>query len=396
MTKQMKKAGLQSGNQFPNFRQSDRRGFLKAGATLGASLIATPALSMSKEAEIATAIHTVSAQSRLTQHRTLGSGKFSLKVSALGLGCMGMSYHRGRVPDRKVAIALIRKAVELDVTLFDTAEVYGPFVNEELVGEALAPLRKDVFVSTKFGFNIQDGRMAGLNSRPEHIRQVVEQSLKRLKTDYIDLLYQHRVDPNVPIEDVAGTVKDLIKEGKVRRFGLSEAGVETIRRAHAVQPLTAVQSEYSLMWRNPEERVLSTLEELGIGFVPYSPLCRGYLSGTLNEQTKFYAANDNRAGLPRFTPEAMKLNRPIVDTLNDFGLPRGLTSAQVALAWLLAQKPWIVPIPGTTKLAHLQENLLSLDLQIAPEELRDLGNAISKIKIHGDRYTGEEQRRVER
>jgi len=400
MTKQMKKAGLQSENQFPNFRQSDRRGFLKAGATLGASLIATPALSMSKEAEIATAIHTVSAQSRLTQHRTLGSGKFSMKVSAPGLGCMGMSYHRGRVPDRKVAIALIRKAVELGVTLFDTAEVYGPFVNEELVGEALAPLRKDVFISTKFGFNIQDGKMAGLNSRPEHIRQVVEQSLKRLKIEFIDLLYQHRVDPNVPIEDVAGTVKELIKEGKVRRLGLCEVSAETIRRAHAVQPLTAVQSEYSLMWRNPEERVLPTLEELGIGFVPYSPLCRGYLTGTLNEQTKFYAANDNRAGLPRFTPEAMKLNRPIVDALNDFGHPRGLTSAQVALAWLLAQKPLrkveIVPIPGTTKLAHLQENLLSLDVQIAPEEFRDLGSAISKIKIHGDRYTGEEQRRVER
>lgn len=385
MTEKMKKAGRQN--------PTDRRSFLKAGATLGASLLATPALSASKKAEIAT---NASTQSRLTQHRTLGSGKYSLKVSGLGLGCMGMSYHRGRVPDRKVAIALIRKAVELGVTLFDTAEVYGPFVNEELVGEALAPLRKDIFISTKFGFNIQDGKMAGLNSRPEHIRQAVEQSLKRLRTDYIDLLYQHRVDPNVPIEDVAGTVKDLIKEGKVKRFGLSEASAETIRRAHAVQPLTVVQSEYSLMWRKPEERVLPVLEELGIGFIPYSPLCRGYLTGTLNEQTKFYAANDNRAGLPRYTPEAMKLNRPIVDALNDFGHPKGLTSAQVALAWLLAQKNWIVPIPGTTKLAHLQENLLSLDLQIAPEEVRDLGNAIAKIKIHGDRYTAEEQRRVEK
>lgn len=404
MAKQMKKAEQQnppSGNNLPdsmqsNSRQSDRRSFLKAGATLGAALIATPALSTTREAEIATTGLNVSTPSKITKQRTLGSGKYSMEVSALGLGCMGMSYHRGRVPDRKVAIALIRKAVEMGVTLFDTAEVYGPFVNEELVGEALTPLRKDVLISTKFGFNIQDGKMAGPNSRPEHIRQVAEQSLKRLKTDYIDLLYQHRVDPNVPIEDVAGTVKDLIKEGKVRRFGLSEAGAETIRRAHAVQPLTAVQSEYSLMWRNPEERVLPVLEELGIGFVPYSPLCRGYLTGTLNEQTKFYAANDNRAGLPRFTPEAMKLNRPVIDALNDFGHPRGLTSAQVALAWLLAQKPWVVPIPGTTKLAHLQENLLSLDLQIAPEEFRDLGNAIAKIKIHGDRYTGEEQRRVER
>jgi aryl-alcohol dehydrogenase-like predicted oxidoreductase len=369
---------------------------IPAGAHLGTTLIATPALSATREAEIATTGDNISTPSRLTKHRTLGSGKYSMEVSALGLGCMGMSYHRGRVPDRKVAIALIRKAVELGVTLFDTAEVYGPFVNEELVGEALAPLRKEVLISTKFGFNIQDGKMAGLNSRPEHIRQVAEQSLKRLKIEYIDLLYQHRVDPNVPIEDVAGTVKDLIKEGKVRRFGLSEASPETIRRAHAVQPLTAVQSEYSLMWRKPEESVLPVLEELEIGFVPYSPLCRGYLTGMLNEQTKFYAANDNRVGLPRFTPEAMKLNRPIVDALNDFGHPRGLTSAQVALAWLLAQKPWIVPIPGTTKLAHLQENLLSLDLQFAPEELRDLGNATSKIKIHGDRYTAVEQRRVER
>lgn len=398
-TRQMKKAGQQnpsSGHNPSDFRQSDRRSFLKAGATLGVAFIATPARGTSKKAEAETAIHQAPAQPRLTQHRTLGSGKYSLKVSALGLGCMGMSYHRGRVPDRKVAIALIRKAAELGVTLFDTAEVYGPFVNEELVGEALAPLRKEVFISTKFGFNIQDGKMAGLNSRPEHVRQVAEQSLKRLRTDYIDLIYQHRVDPSVPIEDVAGTVKDLIKEGKVRRFGLSEAGAETIRRAHAVQPLTAVQSEYSLMWRNPEERVLPVLEELGIGFVPYSPLCRGYLTGTLNEQTKFYAANDNRAGLPRFTPEAMKLNRPIVDALNDFGHPRGLTAAQVALAWLLAQKPWVVPIPGTTKLAHLQENLWSLDVQIAPEELRELGGAIAKIKIHGDRYTAEEQQRVER
>jgi aryl-alcohol dehydrogenase-like predicted oxidoreductase len=397
MAEQMKKtAHLPDENNLSNSRQADRRSFLKTGATLGAALIATPAFSAIKAGEMATGGHSVPAQSKLTKRRTLGSGKYGMEVSALGLGCMGMSYHRGRVPDRKVALALIRKAVELGVTLFDTAEVYGPFVNEELVGEALSPLRKEVLISTKFGFNIQDGKMAGLNSRPEYIRQVAEQSLKRLRTDYIDLLYQHRVDPNVPIEDVAGTVKDLIKEGKVRRFGLSEASAETIRRAHAVQPLTAVQSEYSLMWRKPEESVLPALEELGIGFVPYSPLCRGYLTGTLNEQTKFYAANDNRATLPRFTPEAMKLNRPIVDALNDFGHPRGLTSAQVALAWLLAQKSWVVPIPGTTKPAHLMENLMSPDLQFAPEEFRQLGGTIAKIKIHGDRYTAEEQRRVER
>lgn len=369
---------------------------MKRRIFMGGALASLPALSVIGASELATSGHNVSLPPKLTEHRTLGSGKYSLKVSALGLGCMGMSYHRGRVPDRNVAIALMRKAVEQGVTLFDTAEVYGPFTNEELVGEALAPFRKDIFISTKFGFNVQDGKMAGLNSRPEHIRQAVEQSLKRLRTDYIDLLYQHRVDPNVPIEDVAGTVKELIKAGKVRRFGLSEANAETIRRAHAVQPLTVVQSEYSLMWRNPEDRVLPTLEELGIGFIPYSPLCRGYLSGTLNEQTKFYAANDNRAGLPRYTPEAMKLNWPIVEALIDFGHPRGLTAAQVALAWLLAQKNWIVPIPGTTKLAHLHENLLTLDSQIAPEELRELGNAIAKIKIHGDRYTAEEQRRIQK
>jgi aryl-alcohol dehydrogenase-like predicted oxidoreductase len=257
-------------------------------------------------------------------------------------------------------------------------------------------MRKQVFISTKFGFNILDGKMAGVNSKPEHIRQVVEQSLKRLRTDYVDLLYQHRVDPNVPIEDVAGTVEALIKEGKVKHFGLSEASAETIRKAHVVQPLTVVQSEYSLMWKKPEESVLPLLEELGIGFIPYSPLCRGFLTGMLNEQTKFYAANDNRAGLPRFTSESMKLNRPIVEALIDFGHQRGMTPSQVALTWLLAKKPWIVPIPGTTKLAHLQENLMTADLQFSAEELRELEDAISKITIHGDRYTGEEQKRVER
>jgi aryl-alcohol dehydrogenase-like predicted oxidoreductase len=376
------------------FQAAGRRSFLKAGATLGAALLAAPAFSNDLAGQAAIRKHQNTGQTDITKRRRLGSGKHSLEVSALGLGCMGMSYHRGRVPDRKVSIALIRKAAELGVTLFDTAEVYGPYINEELVGEALAPLRKEVLITTKFGFNIQNGKMAGLNGRPEHIRKVAEESLKRLRIETIDLFYQHRVDPKVPIEEVAGTVKDLIQEGKVKNFGLSEVSAQTIRRAHAVQPLTAVQSEYSLMWKLPEKEVLAVCEELGIGFVPYSPLCRGYLTGTLNEQTKFYAANDNRAGLPRYTPEAMKANRPVIDALIDFGHPRGLTPAQVALTWLLAQKPWIVPIPGTTKLAHLQENLGAADLQFTAEELRNLDSAVSKIKIHGDRYTEAEQNRV--
>lgn len=374
----------------------ERRNFLKLGATLGAAMVATPALSDTGSGEMRKISHHSAGQSEITKHRTLGSGEYAMEVSALGLGCMGMSYHRGHVPDRKVAIAMIRKAVELGVTLFDTAEVYGPFINEELVGEALAPMRKQIMISSKFGFNIVDGKIAGLNSRPEQIRKVAEQSLKRLRTDYIDLFYQHRIDPSVPIEDVAGTVKDLIKEGKVRRFGLCEVAEQTIRKAHAVQPITVIQSEYSLMWKKTEEGVFPVLQELGIGFIPYSPLCRGYLSGMLNEQTKFYAANDNRAGLPRFTPESMKLNRPIVEVLIDFGHPRGLTPSQVALAFLLAKKPWIVPIPGTTKLAHLHENLMTADLQFTPEEISELDTAISRIKIYGDRYTAVEQQRVEK
>lgn len=382
----------QNSNTQQKKAQLERRTFLKLGATLGAALAATPALSAARPVEM---LPYSPGPSAITQYRTLGSGKYSMKVTALGLGCMGMSYHRGHIPERKVSIALIRKAVELGVNLFDTAEVYGPYTNEELVGEALAPVRNTIMISTKFGFKIENGKMAGLNSRPEHIRQVVEQSLKRLRTDYIDLLYQHRVDPNVPIEDVAGTVKDLIKAGKVLRFGLSEASAETIRKAHAVQPVTVVQSEYSLMWRKPEENVLPALEESGIGFIPYSPLCRGYLSGMLNEQTQFYAANDNRAGLPRYTPESMKLNRPVVQALIDFGHPRGLTPAQVALTWLLAKKAWIVPIPGTTKQAHLQENLMTAGLQFTPEEMDALESSIASIKIYGDRYTAEEQKRVQ-
>jgi aryl-alcohol dehydrogenase-like predicted oxidoreductase len=328
------------------------------------------------------------------QKRTLG--KSNLAVSALGLGCMGMSYHRGPAPDRNAMIALIRKAVEIGVTLFDTAEVYGPFINEELVGEALFPFRKEVVIATKFGSNIENGKSTGLNSRPEHIRQVAEESLKRLKSESIDLFYQHRFDPNVPIEDVAGTVKDLIQQGKVKHFGLCEVGAQTIRHAHAVQPLAAVQSEYSLMWRQPEEEVLPTLEELGIGFVPYSPLGRGYLTGVLNEHTRFDSRNDNRATLPRFTAEAMKANRVLVDLLEEFGQRKGATASQVAFAWLLAQKPWIVPIPGTTKLERLEENLKSVDLEFSSEEWRDFTYAVSKIELQGDRYPIEEAKRVGR
>jgi aryl-alcohol dehydrogenase-like predicted oxidoreductase len=395
MKKKPSKAGqeiLKSGDEISGFVFSDRRKFLKTGVTLGAALIGGPVSSYALAGQASTNGHD---QTSITKQRTLGSGKHSLTVSALGLGCMGMSYHRGKVPDRKVAIALIRKAVELGVTLFDTAEVYGPYINEELVGEAFSPFKKEVFITSKFGFNIQDGKIVGLNSRPEQIRKVAEQSLKRLKIDSIDLFYQHRIDPNVPIEDVAGTVKDLIREGKVKNFGLCEVNAKTIRLAHAVQPLTAIQSEYSLMWKLPEQEVLSACEALGIGFVPYSPLCRGYLSGTLNEQTQFYAANDNRAGLPRFTSQAMKANRPIVEVLIEFGQQRGLTPAQVALTWLLAKKPWIVPIPGTTKQAHLNENLATADMQFSAEELRELDNAISKIVIFGDRYTEVEQKRVQ-
>jgi aryl-alcohol dehydrogenase-like predicted oxidoreductase len=376
-----------------NSAQMSRRGLLKTGAALGTALFAPTAFSHALAEQPARP-----EQDKLTKRRTLGSekNKSSLEVSALGLGCMGMSYNRGPAPDRKAMIALIRKAVDLGITLFDTAEVYGPFINEELVGEALAPVRNQVVISTKFGHTIGNAKQpsAAMNSRPEHIRQVAEQSLRRLKTDHIDLFYQHRFDPNVPIEDVAGTVKELIQEGKVTHFGLCEVGAKTIRLAHAVQPLTAVQSEYSLMWRQPEEDVFPVLEELGIGFVPYSPLNRGYLAGGLNEHTRFDARNDNRATLPRFAPEAMKANRVIVDLLTEFGRPQKATSAQVALAWLLAKKPWIVPIPGTTKLEHLQEDLKSADLEFTPGAWRDLDRALSKIKIVGDRYPADQQKLV--
>lgn len=321
------------------------------------------------------------------KRRKLGTAENSIEVSALGLGCMGMSYHRSFVPDRSKMIALLRKGPELGLNFYDTAEAYGPLINEELVGEAVAPFRKDIILATKFGF-VEGKPSLGLNSKPERIRKVVEHSLKSLKTDYIDLLYQHRVDPNVPIEDVAGTVKDLIKEGKVKHFGMSEANAATIRKAHAVQPLTALQSEYSLMTRQPENTVINVCEELGIGFVPYSPLSRGLITGYINERTKYNAANDNRPSLPRYQKENIIANWPLIDILKEFGDQRGLTVAQTALAWLLAQKPFIVPIPGTTKLAHLQENLWAANYEFEPGELKQLSTDLSKIKITGERYTG--------
>jgi aryl-alcohol dehydrogenase-like predicted oxidoreductase len=317
-------------------------------------------------------------------------GKSGLEVSALGLGCMGMSFGYGPPKDKKEMIALIRTAVERGVTFFDTAEVYGPFINEELVGEALAPLRDRVVIATKFGFDtsIDPTKTKGgpvLNSRPEHIKQVAEASLERLRTDVIDLFYQHRVDPDVPIEDVAGAVKDLIQEGKVKHFGLSEPGVQTIRRAHAVQPLTAIQSEYSLWWRRPEEELLPTLEELGIGLVPYSPLGKGFLTGKIDENTTF-DSSDFRNIVPRFTPEARKANQALVDLLGKIAERKTATPAQIALAWLLAQKPWIVPIPGTTKLHRMKENIKAAEIKLTPDDLREIDSAASKITVQGDRY----------
>jgi aryl-alcohol dehydrogenase-like predicted oxidoreductase len=315
-------------------------------------------------------------------------GKSNLEVSALGLGCMGMSFGYGPAADKKEMISLIRTAVKRGVTFFDTAEVYGPFTNEELVGEALAPFRDQVVIATKFGFTPDPNGGPGwtaLNSRPEHVKEVAEASLKRLKTDVIDLFYQHRVDPNVPIEDVAGAVKDLIEQGKVKHFGLSEPGVQTIRRAHRVQPVTAVQSEYSLWWRRPEEEVLPALEELGIGFVPFSPLGKGFLTGKIDENTKF-DSTDFRNIVPRFTQEARKANQALVDLLSKVAERKKATPAQIALAWLLTQKPWIVPIPGTTKLHRLEENLGAASFELTPDDLLDINSASSKIKVEGARY----------
>jgi aryl-alcohol dehydrogenase-like predicted oxidoreductase len=328
------------------------------------------------------------------QTRKLGNS--GLEVSALGLGCMGMSFGYGPAGDKQEMMAVIGAAVARGVTFFDTAEVYGPFTNEELVGEALAPFRGRVVIATKFGFKIDaDGRQAGLDSRPEHIKQVAEASLKRLKVEAIDLLYQHRVDPDVPIEDVAGTVKDLIQAGKVRHFGLSEAGVQTIRRAHAVQPVTALQSEYSLWWREPEAEVMPTLEELGIGFVPFSPLGKGFLTGKIDETTSF-DSSDFRNIVPRFTPEARKANKGLVDLLGTIAARKKATPAQIALAWLLAQKPWIVPIPGTTKLQRLEENVDAEAIELTLDDLRDIESAASKITVQGARYPEQLNRLVGR
>jgi aryl-alcohol dehydrogenase-like predicted oxidoreductase len=329
------------------------------------------------------------------QERKLG--KSGLEVSAIGLGCMGMSFGYGPPGDKAEMISLIRAAVELGVTFFDTAEVYGPFTNEELVGEALAPFRKQVVIATKFGFMLDPntGKQAGLDSRPEHIKQVAEASLKRLRTDVIDLFYQHRVDRGVPIEDVAGAVQNLIQQGKVKHFGLSEAGVQTIRRAHAVQPVTALQSEYSLWWREPEAEIIPVLEELGIGFVPFSPLGKGYLTGKIDENTTF-DSTDFRNTVPRFAPEARKANRTLVDLLGTIARRKNATPAQIALAWLLARKAWIVPIPGTTKLHRLQENVAAASIELSADDLREIESAASRITVQGARYSEGAQRWIDR
>lgn len=372
---------------------TDRRNFFLTSALLGSALM------------MPVSSHAIEQKSPcnpsypyITKRRILGSGKNKLEVSALGFGFMGMNYNRGETPDKKSLIMLTHQVVERGVTLFDTAQVYGPLINEELAGEALFPYRNKISISTKFGHHIVDGKyqVGKLNSRPENIRKVAEESLKRLKIDAIEIFYQHRFDPEVPIEDVAGTVKDLIQEGKVNHFGLCEVSAQTIRRAHAVQPITAVQSEYHLMWRDSEKDIFPTLEELGIGFVPYSPINRGFLGGDLTEHTKFNSGNDNRNTLPRFTPEAMRANLAIVEALNHFGRTKGLTSAQVALAWLLAKKPWIVPIPGTTKLAHLEENLRASDVILSEKEIYELELAVSNIPIIGDRYPVSQQNQVGR
>lgn len=322
-------------------------------------------------------------------------GKSGLEVSAIGLGCMGLSFGLGPAVDKKTGIDLVRAAFERGVTFFDTAEVYGPFTNEELVGEALAPVRDQVVIATKFGFKIENGKQAGLDSRPAHIKEVAEGSLRRLKTDHIDLFYQHRVDADVPIEEVAGAVKDLIKEGKVRHFGLSEAGVRTIRRAHEVQPVTALQSEYSLWWREPEAEVIPVLEELGIGFVPFSPLGKGFLTGAISKDTQF-EKSDFRNVVPRFSRENRETNQALVDLIGNFAQQKGATPAQIALAWLLAQRPWIVPIPGTTKRHRLEENLGAVNLELSPDDLARLEATASRIPVHGARYPEELQKLVGR
>ncbi|WP_293956649.1 MULTISPECIES: aldo/keto reductase [unclassified Sphingobacterium] len=382
---------------------TNRRDFLKSATFFGAAAC-VPAVLVQGCTEKKT---TPSAESKdknsmpiITERRTLGKGSAAMEVSALGFGVMGMNHHRGIHPDKKAMIKLLHQIVERGVTFFDTAENYGPFTNEELAGEALSQFKDRISIVTKFGYNYDGNRIneprGGLNSRPERIREMVEASLKRLKIDVIELLYQHRMDPNVPIEDVAGTVKDLIAEGKVKRFGLCEVSAETIRKAHAVQPVTAIQSEYHLMWREVEKEVLPVCEELGIGFVPYSPVNRGFLTGAINEYTSFNSGNDNRNILPRFTPEAIRANLRIVEELNKFGRTRGITPSQAALGWLLQKAPFIVPIPGTTKLSHLEENLRTAEFTFTPQEWKELETAVANIPIVGDRYPASEQQKVEK
>ena len=373
----------------------NRRRFLKATAAVSVSLALSPSMGQAKEA-----VNTLSANEAKTDglpHRTLGSGKAAFEVSALGFGVMGMTYNRSQHPDKKQCIRLLREAMDKGVTLFDTAIIYGPLNNEELAGEALGEFRGKVNVTTKFGHEIINGKATGrLNSRPETIRRYCEESLKRLRTDAIPLFYQHRFDPDTPVEEVAGTIRDLMAEGKVLHWGMCEVNGDTIRRAHAICPLTAIQSEYHLMHREVERNgVLDTCRELGIGFVPYSPMNRGFLGGDLNEYTQFDPDNDNRTTLPRFTSEAMRANYRIVNVLQRFGRERGMTSAQLALGWLLQKEPWIVPIPGTTKRSHLEENLHTLDFSLTPEEWKELENRVAAIPVVGDRYNAEQQKQVQ-
>nr|WP_314495661.1 aldo/keto reductase [uncultured Chryseobacterium sp.] len=370
----------------------NRRDFIRSTAVLGAAMC-VPSILMSNSEE-----KNLSSQMNSTPiingQRTLGSGKYSMQVSEIGFGIMGMNYHRGIHPDKKAMIKLGHQAVDKGITLFDTAETYGPFSNEELAGEIFSSFKNKIAVTTKFGFNYDGNKVIGVNSRPERIREMVENSLRRLKIDVIELLYQHRFDPNVPIEDVAGTVKDLIIEGKVKRFGLCEVGGTTIRKAHAEQPVTAIQSEYHLMWREPEKEIFQVCKELGIGFVPYSPLNRGFLTGSINEYTSFDSGNDNRNILPRFTPEAVRANLRIVEELNKFGRTRGITAAQTALGWMMQKESWIVPIPGTTKLSHLEENLRTTNFSFTQKEWNELETNISNIRIMGDRYPASEQNQI--
>ncbi len=365
-----------------------RRNFIKTISILGVALMAQPVLNKANAGIF-------KKDKLITKYRTLGTGNAAMTVTALGFGCMGMSYNRGPAKDEKEMIKLLHKAVDYGITLFDTAEIYGPHTNENLVGKALHKY-KDIAVTTKFGHKIVNGKYyhGELDSSPKQIRKVCDESLKRLRRDVIDMFYQHRFDPKVPIEDVAGTVKELINEGKVKHFGMCEVSPEIIRKAHSVQPITAIQSEYHIMWQEPEKNIFPTLEELGIGFVPYSPLNRGYLTGALTENSKFDASNDNRATLPRFTSEAMKENYIIVETLREFGKSKGATPAQVALCWLLHKKPYIVPIPGTTVDDHLRENLAALNYEWTDMEWQELDDKISKIKIAGDRYNAEQQKQV--